>query len=99
MKLCYDVRLKSSKDCLTQIPKAEKTLGFLLKWTIYRGLNSFINRAIRVCRSFNCKLKGKLFSSEVERELICLNTKTLCRRGSNKGSKTKPKDLILNWIQ
>ena len=32
-----------------------------------------------VGRYFEFKLKGKVFSLEVKRELISLNTKTLCR--------------------
>ena len=34
---------------------------------------------------FSCKLESKLFSSKAKRELIRLNTKTMCRRCS-KGS-------------
>ena len=45
-----------------------------------RVRNSFINRVIWIGSYFSCKLEGKLFSSEVKRELIGLNTKTVQER-------------------
>ena len=63
-----------------------------------RVKNSFINRVIWVSSYFSCKLEGKLFPSEVKRDLIGLNTKTLCRRFSE-GSKIKPQTLVLYEMQ
>ena len=89
----------SSNDSLIRIPKVGMTLGFLPKSSTYRGLKIvsytglFGLAAILVA---NCR--ASFFSSKAKRELIRLNTKTICRRGS-KGSKTKPQILILNRIQ
>ena len=47
---------------------------------ILRVKKNFINRVTCIGRYFDCILNGKLFSSEARRELICLNTKTLCRK-------------------
>ena len=71
---------------------------FSKKIHILRVKNSFVNRIIWVGSYFSCKLERKLFSSELKRELIRLNTETMCRRGS-KGSKRKPQTLVLNSIQ
>ena len=64
----------SSNDSVIRIPKVGMTLGFLPKRSTNRGLKSFINRVIWVGSYFSCKLESKLFSSEVKREVICLNT-------------------------
>ena len=90
-KLCYDIGIKSnsSNNSLIRIPNVGMTLVFNQNGPHTEGENSFINRVIRVDSYFSCKLEGKLFSSEVRRELICLNTKTLFRRCS-KGTKGKP---------
>ena len=64
-----------------------------------RVKNSFINRVICIGSYLSCKLEGKLFSSEVKRELIRLNTKTVQERLKRLQEIASNPGFGRNWVR